>query len=399
MTSNYILNIDWLSLYGYHALPLNEEHASKDAYRSPSADNPDPCCSKDDRLTEVDATRATGAIKRKHIGALELEVKPYGTRQFSTLIDIYHDNELFAQLQVFPRTSVLPRNAFILKIANAWLYRANWPLRLDMTLRTLNLRPKSISRLDLAADFNVFADGTHPIDFIAQFMRGEIKHKGRGAGHVDFVQRYAYLQRSGKLIDTLNFNALTIGKKTSDAHFYLYNKSLELEQVKLKPYIVDCWDKAGFDIHSVWRLEVTMSSKALRFTDRVTGELVQFTLDNILHPTDRWNIATLYHVMLRSLFFFFRPTGQHNVSREKMLNLFGEEVAIERGVLHDTNPSTRTERILIKQLYTLAKRYKGVTMDDAFAAETTAIHLADSCRLLQWMDEKKSSWANTKFRT
>ena len=394
----YLLNIDWLTIYGTQAMPLDEAKAAPDVYRSPSMDKPDIPASKNERISSEQAAVTVAAIKRRHIGSVMLEVQPYGTAQFSMMAKVYLSREEFGTLLAFPRISTLPRNAMSFKVTNRWLYMPDWRAKLQFVFAALRLQARSISRLDIAADFNLFNCGLHPIEFIRQFMAGEIKHKGRGAGHVDFVQRYAYIQRQNKLIDTLNFNALTIGKKSSDAHCYLYNKSLELEQIKMKPWIVDCWRHAGFDVDDVWRLEVTCKAKALRFRSRRDDKFVELTFDDLISGNSMVYLNDFYMMMIRSLFFFFYPTGQRNVSREKMMDLFGYKVDIDRGVVRFQNPSNRTERILIKQLYTLMNTYRGITMQEGFDAQSISMHLIDTMDLHHWAAKKIDTWKNDKFK-
>lgn len=396
--SKYILNVDWLCIYGRHNLRIAAQKLDPFSRATRGANG-------EATMQQVAASESDDAevmhfkgIRQHQFGNLTLDVQEYGTRQYDVLAHVYYGQELFGVLQVYPRVSTMDKKAFHLKVANMWLYRADCWEKLSYSIKTLNLEVKSISRLDIAADFNEFHDGLKPIEFIRQFMSGELKKKGRSRGQVHFTQRYSYVQDEKKFYDELNFNALTIGKHDSDAHAYLYNKSLELQEEKMKPYIVDCWKKAGLDVKNVWRLEISLKKDALKFYDANTGMIVDFQLKNIIDPSPDENIAVLYFAMLRSLFFFFHPTGQKNVSREKMLQLFDDEVEIVRRVLREDNPSDRTERILIKQLHTLALRYRGISTDEKFQAMEMAKHLAHTMQLDDWYQDKLSGWANTKLK-
>lgn len=396
--AEYILNVDWLAIYGKQALALNKNNFEPKELRE-LRQSFDMATTDDARVRTMKEEGVVFSGVRQHFfGNCVLDIQEYGTRQYSVLANVYYGRELFGYLQAYPRVSSVAPDSFILKIANMYLYRKDCWTTLDYVLRTLNLRPKSISRLDLAADFNHFHGGLHPVEFIRQFMAGEIKHKGRASGAVDFVQRYAYIQNQKRIEDYIKYNALQMGKRTSDARAYLYNKSLELNEVKKKPYIMDAWCDAGFNVDDVWRLEVTMKSKALKFVDKNSGELIEFNLDNILSPSPGLNIGTLYFAMLQSLWFFFKPTGQKNVSREKMMKLFEDEVTINRGTFRESNPSDRSERILIKALHTLALRYRGVSLEQKFNAIDTAKTLASSMDLTDWYEDKKRSWEKIRLK-
>lgn len=396
--SKYILNIDWLALYGTQSIPLDVMKFTPRDWHAPDESDQIMELAAAVGANEVDHYTAAENVKRFVLDKIELEVMPYGTRQFYSLYQVYYRKELFAQIQLFPKLPSMPKDCMIMKIANLWLYRANWLNTFDYVCTMLRLQPLKISRLDLAADFNTFENSLHPIEFIRQFMAGEIKHKGRGAGAVNFEQRYAYLRKEDRIVDVLAYNALTMGKKASDAHCYLYNKTLELQTAKCKPYIWECWQRAGFDCSDVWRLEVTMGAKALDFYDRNTGDRVKFGISDITKPSDDMNIAVLYFAMLRALFFFFVPTGQKNVSREKMIRLFGDSVEIDRAVIRSWQCSGRTEKVLIKQLYTLAQRYRGVTDLDQTYAAIAADHLVESCGLQDWLKRKKDDWKNIRLK-
>lgn len=390
--AKYILNIDWLAIYGTQALPLNVSDGH--IYRKDKEDVVDEIMQNAtaDSAGDVTVNEAVHRLKRFHFDDIELVMMPYGSKQFAAVVEIYRDNDIFAIMQMYPKLPSLPRAAMIIKIANQRLYTPKWMSDFEYICAVLRINPISISRLDLAADFNMFNGDLHPVEFIRRFMSGEIKHKGRGVGHVDFVQRYARDSKSKTIHDSLHFNALTMGKKTSDAHCYLYNKTIELDEVKNKPYIRDCWRAAGFDVRDVWRLEVTMGAKALKFKDKNTGEAFTFGLQDIMRPGESMNIAVLYRMMLHSLFFFFYPTGQKNVSRESEIILLDDECYIDRGVIRNSQVSNRTERILIKQLFTLSQRYKGITETDQKYAVRAADNLVTACDLREWYESHKSEW-------
>ena len=126
--------------------------------------------------------------------------------------------------------------------------------------------------------------------------------------------------------------------------------------------------------------------------DKKTGEPYKFGLKDILHPEDSMNIAILYRSMLHSLFFFFYPTGKKNVSREEEIQLFEDECLIDRGVIRESQVSNRSERILIKQLFTLSQRYTGITETDQKAAVRAANNLVRACDLQEWYDNHKTEW-------
>ena len=394
----YILNIDWLTLYGSHSMALAKEAFLPEKLRQAAREE------RERRMHETaredmqeECVEFLGCMQH-YFGNIILDVQEYGTRQYNAMFHVYLGRELFGYLQAYPRVSTIEPDAFRLKIANYWLYQPDCWKQLAYVLGTLHLAPKAISRLDIAADFNTFEDDLHPLEFIRRFMAGEIKKKGRSEGQVYFEQSYSYSQKDARFKDTLCFNGLTIGKRTSDAHCYLYNKTKELKEQVKKPWIEECWSQAGLNCDDVWRLEVSLTSDALKLNDKETGETVHFGLANLTGQDTSMDMHRLYHIMVRSLFFFFYPTGQHNISREKMINLFGEEIDFSRSVLRGCNPSDRAERTLIKTLHVLRQRYRLVTVDEEHYARQMARKLAETMRLSEWYDEHKDYWRNEKLK-
>lgn len=388
----HVISVDWFAVYGLQGLPLDARKPVGDAYVSPGSEYADICKAKEERLTEVRARATMSLVRTEYEGGIRLELQQYGTRQFSMLANVYVGRDLFGFLQMLPRTSVFPKNAMIFKVANKFLYSDEWRALLQRVFKTLRIKGLSISRLDIAADFNRFECGLHPIEFIRQFMSGELKHKGRGAGHVDFVQRYAVSRQDNAIKDSLSFNALVMGKKSSDAHCYLYNKTLELEQQHDKPYIRELWQKVGLNSKDVWRLEVTLDRKALIFADKSTGELHKGMYRDLMTEDFDEQITSLYYTFIHSLFFFFRPTGQKNVSREAELPLFGDLCTVERGAVSTKNTSTRSDRIFIKKLYTLANVKGGFDFADLTDTQRLAIKCADVCALNGWLGRRIPIW-------
>lgn len=396
---DYILNVDWLAISGIQSIAAAREKFLMPSQRAQRALQERSA----EQLEDIAAIRADGADIVAEgtvaIGNLLLYVRDYGTRFYSVVIDIYISRELFGVLLAYPRAKNMGAGSFQLKVHNRWLYSSQcWDI-LAYVMRTLELQPHNISRLDLAADFNRFAGGLHPIEFIRQFMAGDIKKKGRSEGRVNFVQEYVTTKNAGVTRDSLNFNALTIGKRSSDACAYLYNKTLEMQEGTIKPWIVEAWTAAGLDTNEVWRLEISMTSKAMRFYDRNSGEFIDFRLDNLMTDAADVTPLTLFHVYLQSLFFFFRPSGGLNVSREKMIPLFGEIIPFRRSVLRDNNPSDRSERMLIKKMHTLVDRYRGFSRDDQFEMRAYAKRLAESSGLGSWYAEKQHLWNDTKYKS
>lgn len=348
----YALSIDWLSLY----------------------------CEND-----------TGEICQ-YVDRYTYEIAPHGTRQFKQLIYVRMDGEDFAEVQQIPCSNVLKSRTLIVKFCNRFLYsRALWYL-VSRFLEQNKLRVLNISRIDLCADFNSFHRGLHPISLIKGFLSSTYRHIGRGLGSSHFNHS---ARKEGKYSRSfLNYTGLSFGTNESASKVYLYNKSFELVAVKDKPYIRQLWQLAGLKNdrdNDVWRLEVSIKSKGMQFTDKKTKAVHKLSTDNL---TENQYLSLIYHTFIRSLFSFIRNRdGITNVSREPRLQLFNGEPFLERCVLNQQSAGNRTERILIKQLWQMCDTYRGNDIvEDEGISKLLATNLAQNTNLSEWLADKSRMW-------
>lgn len=320
----------------------------------------------------------------------------HGTRQFKQLVYVQLEGEEFAEVQQEPCSSILKNGSVIVKICNRFLYsRGLWYL-VDKFLSDHDLHIQNLSRIDICADFNSFANGLQPISLISGFLSSKYRHIGRGIGAAYFNH---FAKREGKHSKSyLNYTGVGFGSKKSDCKAYLYNKSFELLTVKDKPHIRQLWRECGLicdGSRDVWRLEISISSKGMRFKDKTTGE--KYTISRSKVGENR-ELSLIYFAFVRALFSFVvnRPNIT-NISREPRIELFNGEPYICRSVLGSDSEGNRTERILIRQLWQMSETYRGrAIVEDEGVSKQLAIELAQSCGLSDWLQEKKYSWDKPK---
>ena len=121
--SNYILNVDWLTIRGSHNLDLAKRNFAGKEWRDMVDEWEKTRAEKSARDQMKDQAEMFTGVIQHTIGNCILDVQPYGTRQYLVLFHVYIGRELFGYLQAFPRTSVIHAQAFTLKIANMWLYQ------------------------------------------------------------------------------------------------------------------------------------------------------------------------------------------------------------------------------------------------------------------------------------
>lgn len=320
----------------------------------------------------------------------------FGTRQFKHLTRVSMPNEQggwdeFAEVQSEPCSGILHPQSVIVRFVNRALYRADFWELADRFLTDNCIEYRSISRVDICADFNDFAT-ISPLQLIEGFANKQFRHIGRGVGALYFdhgVRRdpYAGVSRYG-----VHYTGLSFGTHSSDARVYLYHKSFELATQGDKPWIRDRWTAVGLDVRSVWRLEVSLKSKACKFKDRRTGREIIIN-DYRVRSTDK-GLPKLFHTFERKLFAFVRNReGITNISREPRLLLFVGVPAFERGVLRNVTGSNRLDRMVIKSLYTMADTYRGEDARNcAGYAETLANVIAERTDLVEWLRDKSQLW-------
>lgn len=238
-----------------------------------------------------------------------------------------------------PASPVLPQGAASIKFDNEILYLKIFNRRyLLRFLVAIGMEFKYVSRLDIYRDFQRFKN-IMPEDMIRSFMQ----------------ERYLSLSRAKfNVIGTnnesgLNYEYLRNGKKNTGRQFYLYNKSLELQQVGNKEHIVKTWYDAGFnDLFDVWRLELSLTrGKRNQVLNEDTGELEVIGLREVFK---KGILGKTYEAGLRSSFTFVENQGKRK-TRSKRVVLFGKKRKAERLIFVGGQvDKLRMRRIILKSL-------------------------------------------------
>lgn len=335
-------------------------------------------------------------------GRFSFKKESFGTRCFSQFwrVRIANDEggwDEFAEIQAKPyEGSVLPPYAISVRFCNRTLYMPDfWNIIDDFLVRN-TLACESISRIDICADFNNFAS-IAPRALIEGFAAKKYRHIGRGVGALYFNHGLgAEFDESGHRIPDygVQYTGLSFGTHASDAHCYLYNKTLELATQGDKPWIRDVWNNAGLDVKNVWRLEISIKSKGLKFKDKKSGMNIQVNAQMVM---DNSALDKIYHTFVKRLFSFVRNhKGITNITREWQqsgLILFEGKPAWDRGTIRNSSPGNRAEKILIKNLYQFADKYRG---HNIFEAEKQSQQLANclayATDLHDWLIDKMNEW-------
>lgn len=260
--------------------------------------------------------------------------RDYGTRVYREMFTLFdqHD-EPYIEVRRAPSQSEDSKQFFEpyschLRLVNAACYDSECVAKLQMFINTYNYTFKKIFRIDICNDFVKFDDGTNPQDFLRRYMKGrysKVNQTNLGAYGTD-----TWTARE--------WNSLSWGKKGSMVSTKFYNKTLELQQAKDKPYIRFAWFLAGLvdnpiDLTKkkadgtvytpeVWRVEFSIRSSAKRWF-KVEDKSGKKTKEDFMPNTlDAWLMPELRLTIFESLaqhYFHFKHYKQ-GVRKDRCLD-------------------------------------------------------------------------------
>lgn len=285
----------------------------------------------------------------------------YSTRTFKTIHDVFLNGEYIASIVSDPVSKIINPKTVIVKIINKQLYSPYLKSLVMSLIEDFNLYFIGITRLDICSDFNYFKNGKYPETLINDFMTLKIRKVGQTKGKCHFEQK-----------KSMHYETLSFGTHNSVIRCYLYNKTKELNDVKMKPYIIDNWKASGLDINkNVWRLEFSIKGNSLKLVDESSGVIEKLTLDNIF---DRQFLTNLFYSLQYSYFRFKQPTGDKNISRCPDVELFQNyPFTWKRLFINESTDGTRADKIFIRKLDDLNNEIRSYAKyRDEFLQELTA---------------------------
>lgn len=347
MITKYVVSVDWLQVFCHWESPISVD--------------------------------VKGSFK---CSELSLVRRPYGSSMWASIGDVYYKDVVVAEICWCPRSSVQHRKSCTVKLANRVLYCNDMLPMLAEVLSTWNLTYKGITRLDLCYDCNILRDGLQVQKLISDYLNSP----AGAAGHVvrKGSNRFQVFGRRTPAGAT-EYTAIRWGSVNSNIGSYCYNKSLELLEVKDKPWIREVWERNGLvhetrfdewaakkeyerlrDINSghsldfvhtpVWRFEISIKAEGKDILNIGTGELSTIELDWLCTYN---NIRKLFFVYADKVFHFDMSTGQKLRRHYPPLYIFEDQQYIPaRPVALNRNVGTgRTERICYNKLQELCHKY------------------------------------------
>lgn len=367
-------------------------------------------CIEDPKLMNAEEFLKRGYIWRP---------REYGTRIYEQVIEVRNvfGVNLYTICRV-PKSckstsanGILPEGACHIKLENWLLYNEDYVQNLQGFLSQFNIEFRSISRLDVCADLQYFKFGLKPYTL----LRGYMEQKYYKVKQSEFAVH-------GRDTGYINMQSIKFGSMSSNIFTRMYNKSLELKQVKDKPYIRDCWQAVGFEKDKdVWRVEVSLKGNGRHLYDRTrkcwadvtdpeTGEMktivvganekpkgevkyrkilnVEIDLDYI---NNREKVHKLFLSLVSTYFRFRKAVGTRRKSDCPLVDLFdsypGSRPLTQLPTTHSTQ-SSRTDRQVVRYLHKQMTSEPLLTDDDRNWLNGALHTIVWNKRLAQWWDKE-----------
>lgn len=246
-----ILNIDWLEIY---------------------------CIEQIDEPRDAEFFKSQG---------FEVKERDYGTPIYKEMFTICENGNPYIEIRRNPYSvksmgGIMQDGSCHIRLCNESCYHDNPIDEMRTFILTYDFVYKSIARIDICLDFNVFDNGWTPQRFINSYMRSNISK----------VNQTNVSCHGSDCWDGRSFNSLKWGAVTSPISTKLYNKTLEMKQGEDKSYIRQWWmcggdfvgmalkpdEVTGLDMtKDVWRLEFSIKAQA-QARKRKHGNEEKFTL-------------------------------------------------------------------------------------------------------------------------
>lgn len=305
---------------------------------------------------------------------------------FKEVKDIIYCGMTYAQIMYCPRSSALKFDLACIKLENRVLYSQERIVILYQIAQALGFEICGITRLDLCYDCNVLANGEDPGAFLLRYLVS--KPGERGHLHRKGSTRFC-ANGSRSWYKDAKVTSMRFGSDKTAIGAYVYNKTLELAEVKDKPWIRAMWERAGlcstlakeyeeltdrekekminyhtlagYCTESVWRFEVSIKCQGadlLRLSDK---QLFKLSVSDMENQAD---IEELFYIYAAKAFDFRENTGQKNIRYYKPVNLFEtQSVGVNYRPVKTSKclGSGRTEKICANKLNKLMQTYHDIT--------------------------------------
>lgn len=314
--------------------------------------------------------------------SFDFKLLPHTSRQFSEIWNVYDiDGEHYAVIQRKPFSSIISKDGAIIQLVNRELYKTFWASEFIVFMAQHHFRFKSISRIDICFDSNTLYGGLRHSNLIKKLLLGEFLKNNQARIRENWGV-------SANTARPMECNSISFGSKGSAVSTKIYNKSLEMREVKNKPYIVECWHYNGIDCEQdVWRCEISIKSdanKLIRYGEAEPFRITPHVLDM------QHQIEELFYAYAEKYFDIKKNNGTKNKTRMPQVKLFPSDrkPTIRPVRITNEHDSSRSDRIFLKKLHSLLTNMRNIDSQTENAIWEVSNAFVLSRQLSAWRQQK-----------
>lgn len=312
----------------------------------------------------------------------ELKLMPHSTPIYKNIFEVRCAGAKVAEICNSPKTQVIARDSVAIKLENRVLYSHVYIELLYALMSAIRAEYISTTRIDLCYDCNKLRGGRDVGDFLYQFLTAKAAEKGHivRKGSTKFM-----CNGSKKWSQNCKVTSMRWGSPSVSPAGYCYNKTLELIEVKDKPWIRETWQRNGLisfvkqdeldklsekdkkyqtDMYSlrdyvitpVWRFEISIKSEGMKLLDMGSGEL--FKLSPAYMHSQKV-MEEMFYTYAARVFDFRENTGQKKVRFYHQMNLFENSGTITKKPIKISKYSDtgRSEKMCYNKLVKMSREY------------------------------------------
>lgn len=359
MNTNYAISVDWLQVYTL--------------------------------IKSSSPIPVTGSIRQDEY-TFEFLLTDLQSAMFKKIIKVSLRNLECAIIELDPRSSKLKANMALIKLSNRILYSNRYIEILYKLMSALNVTYKGITRIDLCYDCNIFADGRKPSKFINNYVLKNDTEIGGYCrkGSDEFI---CHGKKSSGSASKINY--ISFGSPQSRVRAYIYDKTVELTEVKDKPWIRELWKQNGIESNDqchVFRSEISIKSEGTDLLNMNTGEL--FRLSPI-YLENQIQIEKLFHFYADKYLHFRINQGQKYRKNYPKMELYKNrpEITCKPTHISTSNDTGRMEKICYNKLEKLSEEYSDLS-------EPRRLSILSAMEFLKELEGVKSSTlANERYKS
>lgn len=316
------------------------------------------------------------------------------TKLFKHVVSVYVNKLKVATITQCPRNVVINPKTTLIKLENRVLYSSRYIDILYAIIEGLSLHYKGVTRIDLCYDCINLKDGRDPQRFLRHFLLKKEYTEGHVIKNGNRKAEAYFTRKSG---EAMVINGMRFGSRNTAVGAYVYNKTLELLEVKDKPWIREFWRMNGLisDVDfehlnvltekerarkidndslaeycrkSVWRFELSIKAEGTKVVDLSSGELFRISPSYIEHQFD---LHQLFYDYAAKYFDFRQYDGLKRIKDYKKLEIFEKAGGrlikpLSISKFHDCG---RTEKMAYNCLDKLQKKYDDLSSSMIFGIE------------------------------